>query len=65
MKNVHSQAFQVVLVVKTLVANARDLKDVSSSLAGEDPLEEGMATHASVLAWEIPWTEKLPQFERL
>jgi len=24
----------------------------------EDPLEEGMATHSSVLAWRIPWTEK-------
>ena len=24
----------------------------------EDPLEEEMATHASVLAWRIPWTEK-------
>ena len=24
----------------------------------EDPLEEGMTTHSSVLAWEIPWTEK-------
>ena len=28
------------------------------SLVREDPLEEGMATHASVLAWEIPWTEE-------
>ena len=26
------------------------------SLAGEDPLEEEMATHSSILAWEIPWT---------
>ena len=25
---------------------------------GEDPLEKGMATHSSVLAWRIPWTEK-------
>ena len=25
---------------------------------GEDPLEEEMATHSSVLAWEIPWTEE-------
>ena len=25
---------------------------------GRDPLEEGMATHASILAWEIPWTEE-------
>ena len=28
------------------------------SLGREDPLEEGMATHASVLAWRIPWTEE-------
>ena len=28
------------------------------SLGWEDPLEEGMATHSSVLAWRIPWTEK-------
>ena len=27
------------------------------SLGWEDPLEEEMATHFSVLAWEIPWTE--------
>ena len=29
-----------------------------SSLGWEAPLEEGMATHASILAWEIPWTEE-------
>ena len=28
------------------------------SLGQEDPLEEGMATHSSVLAWRIPWTEE-------
>ena len=28
------------------------------SLGGEDPLEEGMATHSSVLAWRIPWTQE-------
>ena len=28
------------------------------SLDGEDPLEEGMATHFSILAWRIPRTEK-------
>ena len=27
------------------------------SLNWEDPLEEGMATHSSILAWRIPWTE--------
>ena len=29
------------------------------SLGQEYPLEEEMATHSSMLAWEIPWTEKL------
>ena len=29
------------------------------SLDGEDPLEEEMATHSSILAWRIPWTEEL------
>ena len=28
------------------------------SLGQEDPLEEGMATHPSILAWRIPWTEE-------
>ena len=28
------------------------------SLGREDPLEEGMTTHSSILAWEIPWTEE-------
>ena len=28
------------------------------SLDGEDPLEEGVATHSSILAWRIPWMEE-------
>ena len=28
------------------------------SLGGKDPLEEEMATHSSILAWRIPWTEE-------
>ena len=28
------------------------------SLSWEDPLEEEMATHSSILAWKIPWTEE-------
>ena len=28
------------------------------SLSWEDPLEEGMATHSSILAWRTPWTEE-------
>ena len=29
------------------------------SLGQEDPLEKGMATHSSILAWKFPWTEEL------
>ena len=29
-----------------------------SSLGWEDPLEEGMATHSSVLDWRVPWSEE-------
>ena len=31
-------------------------------LGQEDPLEEGMATHSSILAWRIPWTEELADY---
>ena len=33
-------------------------EDWVGSLGWEDPLEKGMATHSSILAWRIPWTEK-------
>ena len=48
----------MVLVVKNLPANTRDLRDAGSILGHDKPLEEGMETHASVLAWEILWTEE-------
>ena len=35
------------------------------SLGGVDPLEEGMATHSSILAWEISWTEDPMELERV
>ena len=44
-------------VVKKPPANAGDLGSVPGS-GKEDPLEEEMATCASNLAWEIPWTEE-------
>ena len=44
-------------MVKNLPVNARDVRDTGQSLGPEDPLEEGMATHSSILAWRIPWTE--------
>ena len=45
-------------MVKSLPANAGDIRDAGRSLGWEDPLEEGMATHSRILAWRIPWTEE-------
>ena len=45
-------------MVKNLPANAGDVRDTGLSLGREDPLEKGMATHSSILAWRIPWTEE-------
>ena len=42
------------LVVKNPPANAGYRRDVVGFLGQEDPLEEGMATHCSILAWRIP-----------
>ena len=44
----------MMLVVKNPPASAGDVRDVG--MAG--PEEEGMATHSTMLAWRIPWTEK-------
>ena len=33
-------------------------RDQIRSLGQEDPLEKGMATHSTLLAWRIPWTEE-------
>ena len=50
-------ASQVSLVVKNQPTNAGNL-DVIPRSGQEDPLEEGTATHSSVLAWRSPWTEE-------
>ena len=34
-------------------------------LGGEDPLEEAMATHSSILAWKIPWTEEADRLQTM
>ena len=52
------RASQAALVVKNPPVNAGDPRDVRS-LGWEDPLEEGIAIHSSILAWRIPWTEEL------
>ena len=45
--------------VAQMVTNQPAMKETPvCSLGQEDPLEEGMATHSSILAWRIPWTEE-------
>ena len=55
-------ASQAVLVVRNPTASAGDVGATSSItrewLSGEDPMEKGMATHSSILAWRNPWTEE-------
>ena len=46
------------LNVKNLPAVQEPQEMQVQSLGLEDPLEEGMATHSSILAWRIPWTEE-------
>ena len=46
------------LVAET-VKNLPAMREIRvQSLDWEDPLEKGIATHSSILAWRIPWTEK-------
>ena len=45
-------------MVRNLPANAGNVRDTVRSLCQKDPLEKEVATHCSILAWEIPWTEK-------
>ena len=50
-----NQAFLAAQRVKNLAAMQETLVQY---LGGEDPLEKGMATYSSILAWRIPWTEQ-------
>ena len=45
-------------MVKNPPAGAGDIGDLVQSLGWEDPLEEVIAAHSSILAWRIPWAEK-------
>ena len=49
-----------VSLVAQMVSNLPSMQDTwIQSLGQEDPLEKGMATCSSILAWRIPWTEEL------
>ena len=45
--------------------SAYNVGDLGSIPGWEDPLEKEMATHASTLAWEIPWMEELGRLQSI
>ena len=61
--SVLSQGFPVGSAVKNLLAIQELQETQVRSLGWEDPLEKGMATHSSILAWKIPWTEEPMVYE--
>ena len=52
------RGFPVLLVVKNPPARAGNLRDTGLILGWEDPLEKGVTSQSSILAWKIPWTEE-------
>ena len=50
------RASQVALVVKNHLPTQEPREVWVPSLGQDDPLEEGVVTHSSILAWRIPWT---------
>ena len=50
---------QLSTLVAQMVKNLPAMQETQIQVLGwEDPLERGMATHCSILAWRIPWTEE-------
>ena len=53
------QAFKGASLVAQMVENLPAMQETGVHFLGwEEPLEKEMATHSSILAWRIPWTEK-------
>ena len=59
------RGFQGALVVKNPPADAGEVRDEGSIPGWKAPLEEGMATHSSILAWRIPWTEEAGRLQSM
>ena len=51
--------------VKNLPAMQEAQETQVQSLGWEDPLEEGLETHSSILAWRISWTEELDRLQSM
>ena len=52
-------------MVKNLSVMQEPQETQARSLGHEDPLEEGTATHSSILAWRIPWTEESSRLQSI
>ena len=53
-------------IVAQMVKNLPAIQETGiRSLGQEDPLEKGMATHSSILAWRIPWTEETGRLQSI
>ena len=59
-------AFHTISHLFSLVAQTvKNLPGMVQFLGQEDPLEKGMTTHSSILAWRIPWTEEPGELESM
>ena len=56
---------QVVLVVKNQPAMQETFERGVLSLGQDNPLEKSIATHSSILAWTIPWTEVVGRLQSM
>ena len=57
--------FRTSLVVQRVKHLPTMLETWVQSLGWEDPLEKEMATHSTILAWRIPWTEELDRLQSM
>ena len=63
---VRHQGRQGASLVAPMVKNLPAVAETQvQSLGQEDPLEKGMATNSSILAWRIPWTEELGKLQSM
>ena len=58
LSNIYTDTLNMASLMAQLVKNPPAMQMWVQSLGWETPLEEEMATHSSILAWEIPWTEE-------
>ena len=52
-------------MVKNPPPSTEYIRDLGSSLGRKDPLEEEMATHSTILAWRISWTEETDRLQSM